>query len=603
MSFAAEPYGTFVDDLLANLTGGVSRVRFRFVDEELPFRLAAHERFRADSLRVHGLAGGAFTAFVVGRDLDVADDGTLAWRESEPGVPAAGAVWPDPGTDVWVGFDVLPGGPAPLLNDRNPGSVVRTLAEAFAREYAVLSLQLDGVYRAAFVDTAGGRDLEQIGALVGVQRRGSTHARGEVVMRRGTAAPADIVVVAGTLVSTATSPAVTVETTQTATLRRGTVSVALPVRAVAPGPAGVAPARGLTVLHRPIFGVESVLNPEPMTFGGGAESDEELRARIVRALEVAGRSTVGALRGALGAIEGIREQDVLVEEDHLAFPGLIQVTVAADIDQETAAAAVAALEATRPAGVRVVHNLQVPSATPVTLATDTGGGGDAPVGGAPASGVTGDVFQPLAAVVTVTPGDSGLPQDRKDALTFAVRAAVTAAVDAVGVGEPLIYNRVVAALMAVDGVLDAVLEIGPVDGPLARANLRPLAARTRPTLADEDLTVRLRGERVVVDLAVTVERRGLAASAQATAALAAARADVEQRLAAALQVTPAELSPAVLLGLLPATEEYAVEALSYRVELLDEGLRVTRQDAVVPLDPGQQIWVRSVAVTEETVTS
>ena len=27
MSFAAEPYGTFVEDLLANLTGGVSRVR------------------------------------------------------------------------------------------------------------------------------------------------------------------------------------------------------------------------------------------------------------------------------------------------------------------------------------------------------------------------------------------------------------------------------------------------------------------------------------------------------------------------------------------------------------------------------------------------
>ena len=40
MSFAAEPYGTFVEDLLANLTGGESRVRFTFVDDELPFRLA-----------------------------------------------------------------------------------------------------------------------------------------------------------------------------------------------------------------------------------------------------------------------------------------------------------------------------------------------------------------------------------------------------------------------------------------------------------------------------------------------------------------------------------------------------------------------------------
>ena len=206
MSFAAEPYATFVDDLLANLTGGASRVRFRFVDDELPFQLGAHERVRPESLRVIGIAGGAFTEFVVGRDFDFTEDGTLAWRESEPGVPAAGATWPDPGTDVWVGFDRLPGGPAPLLTDRNPGSVVRTLAECFARELAVLCHQLELVYQGAFVDTAGGRDLDQLAALVGLERRGVTNAYGEVVFRRSSPAPADITVVAGTLVSTAQAP-------------------------------------------------------------------------------------------------------------------------------------------------------------------------------------------------------------------------------------------------------------------------------------------------------------------------------------------------------------------------------------------------------------
>ena len=43
MSFVAEPYGTFVEDLLANLTGAQSRVRFTWVDDQLPFRIAEHE--------------------------------------------------------------------------------------------------------------------------------------------------------------------------------------------------------------------------------------------------------------------------------------------------------------------------------------------------------------------------------------------------------------------------------------------------------------------------------------------------------------------------------------------------------------------------------
>src|SRR5262249_28722437 len=117
MSYVAEPFGAFVDDLVANLTGGISRVRFRFVEEELPFRLGDHERVVPESLRLTGIAAGAFTTFVRGRDFDVGDDSTLVWREATPGVPAAGAVWPDAGTDVWVGFERAPGGPPPVLND------------------------------------------------------------------------------------------------------------------------------------------------------------------------------------------------------------------------------------------------------------------------------------------------------------------------------------------------------------------------------------------------------------------------------------------------------------------------------------------------------
>jgi uncharacterized phage protein gp47/JayE len=514
-------------------------------------------------------------------------------------------VLPDAGTDVWVGFDRLPGGPAPLLNDRNPGSVLRTLAESFAREFAVLSQQLDLVYDAAFVDTATGRDLDQVAALVGLERRGATHAVGEVVFRRSTPAPAEITIPAGTLVSTAAAPNVTVETTDTVSLRRGTFSAAAPVRAQEPGPDGVAAERRLTIVHRPIFGVEEALNPEPMSFGGGSESDGELRSRVRRALDVGGRATVGAIRGALASLEGIREQDVLVQEDHLTSPGLVNVTVAAEVPMTTAILASRLLEDHRPAGVRIVHNLPAPTTPLPTLAEDTGGGGDGPLGEEILS--TPDAFVPMVATLVLTPADLQLSEERRQRLSDEARAALLDAVGEVGPGAPVVYNRLVAAVMAVDGVLDAVLDIGfpPADTTkplvLRRFNLPPVAHK-RARLSTGDLTIEMRGDRVVIDVTATVERGEETMGLERGAAIAAITQDLENRLLEHFRVTRPTLDPAEIKGSLPDTDKYSVETISYHVELVDEGLRVSRPDVVLALDPGQVVWVRSVSVIEQEGT-
>ena len=604
MSFAAEPYGTFVEDLLANLTGGVSRVRFTYVDDELPFRLPEHERVRPASVRIHGIADGEFAEFEGGRDFQVTPDLTIVWAGAE-GFHPPGAVLPDPGTTVWVGFDRAPGGPEPLLNDRNPGSVLRTLAEAFAREFAVLSEQLDLVHDGGFLDTAQGRDLDQVAALVGLERRGATHAVGEVVFRRSTPATAEITIPAGTVVSTAEAPTVSVETTEAVSLRRGTLSAAAPVRALRPGPEGVAAQRRLTVVRRPIFGVEEALNPEPLSFGGGSEPDDTLRARARRALDVGGRSTVGAIRGALAGLEGIREQDVLVQEDHLTSPGLVNVTVAADLPETTAILASRLLEEYRPAGVRIAHNLPAPTTPLPTLAGDTGGGGDGPVGETVLT--TPDAFAPLAALLVLTPADIQLSPERRQRLADAARDALVGAVEVVGPGEPVVYNRLVATVMAVDGVLDAVLDIGfkPPDGAtpaeLRRFNL-PAVANKRARLEAADLTVELRGERVMLDVTAAVERGVETAGLERGAAIAAITQDLETRLLAYFQVTPETLDPAEIKGALPDTDQYAVETVVYHVELVEEGLRVSNADVVLRLDPGQVVWVRSVSVTETAGT-
>ena len=90
----------------------------------------------------------------------------------------------------------------PRLTDRNPGSILRTLAESFAREYAVVSRQLERVYDEAFIETADGRALDQLVALVGVTRRTQLFAVGEVVFSRLTPAPGDVTIEAGTPIST-----------------------------------------------------------------------------------------------------------------------------------------------------------------------------------------------------------------------------------------------------------------------------------------------------------------------------------------------------------------------------------------------------------------
>ena len=113
------------------------------------------------------------------------------------------------------------------------------------------------------------------------------------------------------------------------------------------------------MIHRPILGIEAATNPQALTFGGDSETDDSLRRRASRALEASGRATPGAITGALVSVEGIREQDVRIEEDHLAFPGLVKVSVASDLTPAESARAAELIELSRPAGVRVVHNLVV----------------------------------------------------------------------------------------------------------------------------------------------------------------------------------------------------------------------------------------------------
>lgn len=603
MSFAAEPYGAFVDDLVSSLTGGETRERFVFLAENEPYQLARSGDVLAGTVRIRGIAGEAFRTFRPGADFEI-DDGTIVWRADPAGVPAADAVWPDRGTPYWASYETVPDPQdPPSLTDRNPGSVTRTLAESFAREFAVLSLQLDAVHKAAFIETATGRDLDNVASLVGIARRSQQFASGEVVFSRRSPAPADIFVPEGSLISTSDVPAVTVETTEARTLRSGTLSVGAPVRAVTAGPGGVATADTLSVLHRPVLGISSVTNSEPLTFGA-AETDAALRRRAARALETGGRSTVGAIVGALASMNAIRQQDVLVVEDHLGFPGVIQLTVAADLTPDEAVRAAELIEEHRPAGVRVLHNLPVVNESGVMVSDGAGGGG---VEGVPVPVGPADIELnrfPVGVVAGVTAASGTLTVVEKQVLLAEISARITEQVDSVGIGEPVIYNRVVAAVMAVEGVYDVELDLFQVTDPpvtTGKANLRPNPPDLRAGLASLDLSIR--GALVALDLTVTVQRIGLAAGGVAAEELARARDEMTALLALSLPALTGSLTQGVLLNLLPDTDDYEVDAAGYTAEFLDEGLRIQEANRTIALAPDQALWLRSLKVVEEQLST
>ena len=103
-----------------------------------------------------------------------------------------------------------PAGGRVALSDAHEGSVVRTLVEAFAHELAVAYEQIGAVYRLGYLESAEGRALDQVVALVGLARQRGGHAEGLLRFSRATPAPAAIRIPVGTLVAGRGAPEIEV---------------------------------------------------------------------------------------------------------------------------------------------------------------------------------------------------------------------------------------------------------------------------------------------------------------------------------------------------------------------------------------------------------
>ena len=293
MTFIAQPYDQFVDDLLTALTGGLIREEHRYTGAEEPYSLTSPGAV-ASSIKVFGQCQEAFYQFAGGKDY-LFKDQAIKWQMDKD------SRYPDAYSYFYINYYVREG--RRVLTDRNPGSVTTTLAEAFGRELAVLHKQMEMIYQSAFVDTATNRSLDHVAALLGLTRRDARFAIGEVLFKRSTPASGDITIPAGTLVSTDAGQ--NFETTDKRTLRKGQLSVMVPIQAQVEGLAGRVDAEIIKNINRPIFGIESAINEKATYFATDRETDEAFRRRIKGSLERAGKSTLNAIKyGLVEAVPG-----------------------------------------------------------------------------------------------------------------------------------------------------------------------------------------------------------------------------------------------------------------------------------------------------------
>lgn len=132
-----------------------------------------------------------------------------------------------------------------------------------------------------FAQTATGVQLDYHATARGLQRKSASKSNGSLVFSRGTVLDYDVEIPLGTLCSTADVAAVRFETTQNAVLKAGNVSVEVPAVAVDGSRISNVGINTITVLITPPAGIGSVKNTVAFTGGTDAETDIELRKRIL----------------------------------------------------------------------------------------------------------------------------------------------------------------------------------------------------------------------------------------------------------------------------------------------------------------------------------
>ena len=362
MSFRRRTYPEVLENLLTTLTGGVASESQPFPppgSAEAPYTLELQQPPAADVVSVWGARDGQPHEFRKGTDYQLSSDGRTIV------LPAKGAEFPDPGSLLYVNY--VPAAVQPELTDLQVGSVLRTLCETTALELGRIYALLETVYQSGFVDTASGDALDNVVALLGIERVRGGRPAGVVELTRASGAPGELTIPAGTHVATADGK-VQYATTETVSMSPGQSSIRVTARDLDPN--DPQPAGRLTLLPVPIAGVSAVTNPGPTAIATQDETDSELRTRAKNFLHGSERATRGALEQALRGV------GVTADIDETTVPGRITITPHVEsLPPDLLQRLTESIELVRPAGVVVQIGVpQPPRKVDLQLRLTTGKG-------------------------------------------------------------------------------------------------------------------------------------------------------------------------------------------------------------------------------------
>ncbi|HTY90422.1 MAG TPA: baseplate J/gp47 family protein [Methanocella sp.] len=169
MTFVRKSYNDIVDSILSQITRGIVNEKFEYVAVRPKYRL---EYPGAQGIvKVEGTVNGARFLFTKGIDFTFSEN-SIEWLDKTR---------PDNHTPFTVYYTIdVPTG----ITDVNPGSVTRNIVESIAIELDFLYAQMNQVYNSSYIDTASGKALDLVVALLGITRKPAGFAAGEVTFGR-----------------------------------------------------------------------------------------------------------------------------------------------------------------------------------------------------------------------------------------------------------------------------------------------------------------------------------------------------------------------------------------------------------------------------------
>ncbi|MBM7623638.1 baseplate J/gp47 family protein [Sporohalobacter salinus] len=328
-----------------------------------------------------------------------------------------------------------------------------------AFETAIAWNEAENVYNSAYVFSASGQQLDNIVVRVGITRKEATAAQGKVIFF----GDEGIEIPTGFLIETDTEDSIQFKTTQ-AGIIDSSGSIMLDIVAKEKGQHTNVPADTITTITNPLPGLDRVTNNKKTKGGQDRESDMELRDRYFDSVSKAGGSTTNAILANVFEVDGVRaaiviENDTFQEVDGIP-PKSFETVVLGGIGKDIANA----IMDKKAGGIQAYG-------TNETYILQDNSGEDKIIKFSRA------VEVPVYVYVSLTTNDSEFPSDGeiqvKNEIIDYIGGTNSDGEKLLGLslGDDVVYNKIIDAVMSVDGVQDASIKIGKTSSPSGTSNL------------------------------------------------------------------------------------------------------------------------------------